>query len=226
MRGSDVVISIKWLIHHRHSQTLRLPAKKETVTTCCLSQCLGGRKKKNILSKTFVIGAKTHEDRRVRLPGHTESCLPSAHDSMRLSWPPMWWVNSTGWGRKRRKGWKMGGGANLNELIEWAKDVCGIQNSNNLGRPCSEECKGGRETKRGKRGTKIKRGRSGGKAANVYVSACEPGEVRFTRVYGLVDFCFFTLKGKSEIPFRYSVNSVGVSLYFTLSPSLSLAPAL
>lgn len=121
---------------------------------------------------------------------------------------------------------KDGGGANLNELIEWAKDVCGIQNSNNLGRPCSEECKGGRETKRGKRGTKIKRGRSGGKAANVYVSACEPGEVRFTRVYGLVDFCFFTLKGKSEIPFRYSVNSVGVSLYFTLSPSLSLAPAL
>lgn len=62
---------------------------------------------------------------------------------------------------------------------------------NNLGRPCSEECKGGRETKRGKRGTKIKRGRGGGKAANVYVSACEPGEVRLTRVYGSGRFFVF-----------------------------------
>lgn len=53
------------------------------------------------------------------------------------------------------------------------------------------------------------------------VSVCDPGEVRFTCV------CVsgrFLLKGNSEIPFRYSVNSV--SLYFTLSPSLSLAPAL
>ena len=128
MRGSDVVISIKWLIHHRHSQTLRLPAKKETVTTCRLSQCLRGRKIKNILSKTFVIGAKAREDQRVRLPGHTESCLPSAHDSMRLSWPPMWWVNSTGWGRKRRKmrkGWKTrGGGGGKLEWTNWMSKRC------------------------------------------------------------------------------------------------------
>lgn len=226
MRGSDVVISIKWLIHHRHSQTLRLPAKKETVTTCCLSQCLGGRKKKKHIEQNIRYWRKnTRGSASATTRPHRvlSTVCPWLHEIILTSDV----MGKQHWMREEEEErLKDGGGANLNELIEWAKDVCGIQNSNNLGRPCSEECKGGRETKRGKRGTKIKRGRGGGKAANVYVSACEPGEVRFTRVYGLVDFCFFTLKGKSEIPFRYSVNSVGVSLYFTLSPSLSLAPAL
>lgn len=83
----------------------------------------------NILSQTLVIG-------KCEYLGHTESCLLSAHDSMRLCWPPLWWVNSTGWWRKKRSrrrrkkgvGWKTRQGGNLNELIEWTKDVSRIQN--------------------------------------------------------------------------------------------------
>lgn len=148
-----------------------------------------------MLSHTFVTAQKLHRVVSSVCPWLHEIVLTSINISKRH------WM---------RQGEADKTESNLNELIEWTNDVCSIQNTKNLCCPCLEEGKGGRhrDKKRERGNYKVRTRRRNGEEIWLVWQIC-------TYVSG-----GFWLKGNSEIPFRHSVNSVGVSLYLTLFPLL------
>ena len=191
------------------------------MTSRCLSQCLEKEKKR--IEPDVSLSPKTHQDWQVwvsRPHWVLSTVCPWLHEimltSIVMSKQPQMRESKKG-GKARRQD----RGGNLNELIEWTKDVSSIQNSNNLGCPCLEEGKGGRnrETKRGK--NKVRTRWRIGKETHKCV--CEQGEAGWGQVYVcvcLVDFCWRAI-------LRFSSDTQWtLSMSHFFSPSLLHCPLL